>query len=143
MLAQEMNEKGVSLSAGVVHNNLLFDTREYDVEFTDGSVKKYAANFFAENMFAHVDEEGREQLIMQNNVDHKKDNTAIPISEGKTRGYNWNEIPKITMCRWKLIVEWKDGQTSWIDLRDMKESNPIEVVEYAVANRIFKEPVFK
>ena len=28
----------------VMHNNLLFDTREYDVEFTDGSTEKYASN---------------------------------------------------------------------------------------------------
>ena len=29
---------------GVAHNNPLFDTREYDVEFIDGSIENYAAN---------------------------------------------------------------------------------------------------
>ena len=57
---------------GVAHNNLLFDTREYDVEFTYGSIEKYAANIIAENMFAQVDDEGREHLIMKEIVDHKK-----------------------------------------------------------------------
>ena len=28
---------------GVAHNNQLFDTIEYDVEFTDGSIEKYAS----------------------------------------------------------------------------------------------------
>ena len=28
-------------------------------------------------------------------------------------------------------------------LKDLKESSPIEVADYAVANRIFKEPAFK
>ena len=32
---------------GVAHNNPLFDTREYDVEFTDGSIENYAANIIA------------------------------------------------------------------------------------------------
>ena len=45
---------------GVAHNNGLFDTREYDVEFTDGSIEKHAANIIAENMFAQVYYEGRE-----------------------------------------------------------------------------------
>ena len=41
-------------------------------------------------MFAQVDDEGREHLIMKEVVDHKKDNTAIPVSEGKLRSYNGN-----------------------------------------------------
>ena len=81
---------------GVAHNNPLFDTREYDLEFTDGSIENYAANIIAENMFAQVDDEGREHLIMKDIVEHKKDHTAIPISEGKSRSYNGNESPKVT-----------------------------------------------
>ena len=61
-------------------------------------------------MFAQVDDEGREHLITQEVVDHKKDNTAILISEGKTRGYNRNASPKVTTRGWKLLVEWKYGQ---------------------------------
>ena len=41
---------------GVAHNNPLFDTRKYDVEFTDGSVENYAT---ADNMFTQIDDEGR------------------------------------------------------------------------------------
>ena len=94
-------------------------------------------------MCAQVDNEGRENLITKEIVDHKKDHTVMPISEGKSRRYNGNEIPKVTTCGWKLLVECRDGQTSWIDLKDFKESNHIEVAEYAVANRIVKEPAFK
>ena len=38
------------------------------------------------------------------------------------------------MERWKKI---------WIELKDLKDSNPIEVAEYAVENRIVEEPAFK
>jgi hypothetical protein len=43
---------------------------------------------------------------------------------------------------WSLCVEWEDGSTSWVPLLDLKESNPIEVAEYAVARGIDREPAF-
>ena len=44
---------------------------------------------------------------------------------------------------WKLQFEWrKNGLTSWVALKDLKESNPIEVAKYSVANKIAEKPVF-
>ena len=80
---------------------------------------------------------------MKQIVDHKKDHTAIPIPEGKSRSYNGNKSSKVTTRGWKLLVKCRDGQTIWIDLKDLKESNPIEIAEYTVANRIVEEPAFK
>ena len=80
---------------------------------------------------------------MKEIVEHKKDHTAILISEGKSRRYNGIESPKVITRGWKLLVKWRDGKTSWIDLKDLKESNPIKVAEYAVANCIVDEPAFK
>ena len=94
-------------------------------------------------MFAQVDDEVREHLIMKDIVDHKKDHTAIPISEGKSRSYNGNKSPKITTRSWKLLVEWRYEQTICIGLKDLNESNPVEVAEYDVANCIVEEPAFK
>jgi hypothetical protein len=39
-------------------------------------------------------------------------------------------------------VRWKDDTTSWEPLRNLKNSNPIEVAEYAVMNALEKEPAF-
>ena len=89
-------------------------------------------------MLAHVDDEGNQYLPMNKITYHRKDNTAIPISGGITRDHNRNESPKITMCGWDLLVECKDGSTSCMKLNYLKESSPIEVVEYAVANRIIE-----
>jgi hypothetical protein len=36
---------------GIYHKNPLFDTREYTVEFGDGSTAEYTANIIAENLF--------------------------------------------------------------------------------------------
>jgi hypothetical protein len=39
-------------------------------------------------------------------------------------------------------VEWKDGNTLWELLAGLKESNPVEVADYAVAQGIENEPAF-
>jgi hypothetical protein len=119
------------------------DTREYEIEFTDGAVERYTANIIAENMFAQIDEEGNMYAIMDEICDHKKDETAVPISEGTYRTRSGSVRDKVTTRGWSLLVQWKDGSSSWEKLKDIKVSNPIEVAEYAVANRLVEEPAFK
>ena len=53
-----------------------------------------------------------------------------------------NAVHRRTTKGWQLLVQWKDGSTSWTPLKDLKESNPVEVAEYAVANKIADEPAF-
>jgi hypothetical protein len=62
-------------------------------------------------------------------------------------------FPNVSMTRtskltcptrgWKLLCQWKNGSSDWVDLRHLKDSNPIEVAEYAVAKRIQEGPAFK
>ena len=44
---------------------------------------------------------------------------------------------------WKLEVKWKYGTLSWILLKDVKDSNPVELYEYALANNIEEGTEFK
>jgi hypothetical protein len=41
-----------------------------------------------------------------------------------------------------MCVRWKNGDTSWESLKDMKEANPMESAEYAVAHGISTKPAF-
>ncbi len=41
-----------------------------------------------------------------------------------------------------MCVEWKDGSTSWERLADLKESNPVEIADYAVTHGLDSEPAF-
>ena len=44
---------------------------------------------------------------------------------------------------WEFQVQWNDGTSPWVPLKDMKESNLIEVAEYATARSgIQLEPAF-
>jgi hypothetical protein len=126
------------------HANPLFDTREYEIEFTDGKNEKYQVNINAENMFAQVDSEGNQSLILQDITGHKRDNSAIPISDGKVSSANGQSKPKISTKGWFLLVLWRNGPTSWEKLKNfLKASNPVEVAEYVIVNRLVEEPAFK
>ena len=37
---------------------------------------------------------------------------------------------------WDFLCLWKDGSTTWAPLKDLKESKPVDIVEYVVGNRI-------
>jgi Reverse transcriptase (RNA-dependent DNA polymerase) len=128
---------------GRSHANPLFDTREYVVEFTDGSTENYFANVIAENMYAQVDDEGRQYQLLDDIADHRSDGTALRIENGFTVSKNGNRVPKQTTRGWSLLVNWKDGSSDWVKLKDLKDSYPVQIAEYAVANRIAEEPAFK
>jgi hypothetical protein len=87
---------------GRAHVNPLFDTREYEVEFTDGTHERYQANVIAENMYAQVDDEGNEYLLLSEITDHKSDGSAVQIADGMTRSANGQEKPKVTTRGWHL-----------------------------------------
>ena len=41
------------------------------------------------------------------------------------------------------MVEFADGNAQWLPLKEVKESNPVELAEYALSNKIQEEPAFK
>lgn len=127
---------------GRSHSNPMLDSRQYVVEFTDGTTENYFANVIAENIYARIDDEGHQFLLLKEIVDHKKGTDAIPVENGYIMTRSGKKIPKKTTRGWKLLVEWKSGGQDWIDLKELKESYPVEVAEYAVNNRIAGEPAF-
>ena len=47
-----------------------------------------------------------------------------------------------TTIGWKFLVQWNYGSKQWIDLQFLKDSNPVQVAEYAVSCDIDDEPAF-
>jgi hypothetical protein len=127
---------------GKRHANPLLDTRLYEVEFPDCSTEAIAANLIAENMLSQVDDEGRSYSVLSKIVDHRTNGHAISKDDGFVEDRYGKRHPRITTRGWDLQVEWRDGSTTWVPLSELKESNPIEVAEYAVANKINEEPAF-
>jgi hypothetical protein len=74
-------------------------------------------------------------------INHRSDDKAVPMKDKYVPGTN-NRSLRQTTAGWYLQIRWKDGSTSWEPLRNIKESNPIEVAEYAAANQLLNVPAF-
>ena len=46
-------------------------------------------------------------------------------------------------CSWKILVECKYISIDWFPLKNIKQYNPVELTEYAVANGISDETAFR
>jgi hypothetical protein len=119
----------------------MLDTRTYTVEFPDGPELEYAANVIAESMWAQSDLDGNQYLLPESIVDHKKDDKAVAKADGYTTSGKSKQMKRTTKG-WMLCIQWKYQSTSWERLADLKESNPIEVTEYAVSQEIEDKPAF-
>ena len=98
----------------------------------------------AEYLYSQVDDEGNEFLLLDEIIDHCKDDPAITAEEvtvDPTGAKNQHYVQ--TTKGWKLSVTWKDVSTSWEPLKYLKEAKPIQVAEYAMINKLDKEPAFR
>ena len=122
--------------------NPITDTRLYEIEFIDGSTEVMAANVIAENLLSQVDQEGHRQLMLDEITNHRKTASAIPIEDGTYITSHRATRRKITTKGWEIFVQWKDGSSNWVALKDMKNLFPIELADYAVNNGLASEPAF-
>mmetsp|Transcript_6493 Transcript_6493/g.15335 ORF Transcript_6493/g.15335 Transcript_6493/m.15335 type:complete len:195 (+) Transcript_6493:729-1313(+) len=90
-------------------------------------------------LLAQVDEHGHRHRLMEELVDHRSNEKAVKEEDGF---YTLENGMKRTTAGWDFYVTWKDGSSNWIPLKDMKESFPIEVADYAISKGIQKEPAF-
>ena len=127
---------------GRSNSNPILDSRSYKVEFSDGTYGNYATNTLIENLYSQVDDEGRSSTLMSSIIGHRREENAVPLKDGFIILKSGVRKRIITTKGWLLNVEWVDGTSSWIPLSDLKESNPIEVAEYAIAHGISNEPAF-
>ena len=67
----------------------------------------------------------------------------MPISDGMVHSANGKLKPKVTMHGHYHLCTFKDGLMDWVMLKELKESNPIEVAKFAVANHLMEEPTYK
>ena len=78
VLRRAVGPDGIPL--GREHDNPLLDTREYIVEFDDGTQDRYFANTIAENLWSQCDTEGRQFQVISEIVDHRKSAKMMAMS---------------------------------------------------------------
>ena len=65
--ASNSKEKALELNGepiGKAHKNPLLDSRQFEVEYIDGTTEILSANIIAENILAQVDDQGQRQLLL-------------------------------------------------------------------------------
>ncbi len=130
-------------TAGMYEDNPMLNSVIYDIEFPDGQTREYAANTIAENMLTQVDCDGYSKTLMVGIVDFKKDETtAIPKAEKWVVTARGQRRLRMSTAGWKLLIQWRDGSETWVPLKDMKESHPVETAEFARARGIDDEVAF-
>lgn len=72
---QAIGEEGLPI--GTAHTNPIVDTRQYKVEYEDGTTEILAANLLAENILAQVNEHGHKHQMLEEIGGHRKSEEAI------------------------------------------------------------------
>ena len=117
------------------------DTRTYIVKFLDGADAEYAANIIVESMVSKCDPDGNQYLLIEEIVNYKTDKTAQLLENAHTKVKGKHKRSKTTQGWW-ICVKWRDQMTTWERLLLIKESNLVELTEYAIAKGLDHTPAF-
>ena len=134
------NEKGEIV--GTYNENPILNTLTYDVEFPDGEIREYGANIIAENMFSQIDNNGHYSTKLNSIITYKRNDKAVHKNDKYFITKRGRKHLRKTTDGYNLQVQWQDGSRQWTSLAKLKESNPVEVAEFAVSEGIDDEPAF-
>ena len=118
------------------------DSRVYEVEYLDGHKASLAANTIAVNMFAQVDDEGKRSVLLDSIADHRVNGDQLLLDDAFITSKNGDKRRKQTTKGWEILLQWKDGSTTWETMKDVKESYPVQLAEYSHDKRIATQPAF-
>jgi hypothetical protein len=100
------------------------------------------ANLIAEAMYLQCNPDGNQYVLLDSIINHRWIDTATRPSDQKIVRPNRQTYMKSSTIGWQECCQWKDGSTSWENLADLKESHPLETIEYAVTQNIHHKPSF-
>ena len=114
----------------------------YKVEYEDGNKVAMAAKAIASNLFAQVDQDGQIFVLFDEIIDWQTDGSQIKSEDTFIHISNGNKIRRETTKGWEVCIQWKDGSSTWNQVKGVKEEYIVQLAEYAVQNRISKQPSF-
>jgi hypothetical protein len=131
---------------GCYNPNPILNSRIYLAEFPDGHIQELSANSIVEAIYNQVDDDGFDEQFFHDIIGHRY-NTKLLSQEELERIQYLRENPGqgkrfCTLKGWEICISWKDGTTSWHTLSDVKNSFPLLLANYAMANDLVKEPAF-
>jgi hypothetical protein len=130
------------LPIGTANDNPILDTRVYEVEYLDGHRTALAANAIAANMFAQIDDDGNRFVMLDSILDHRTDGSEIKPEDAFIISSNGGKRRKMTTQGWEILLQWKDGSTTWEHMKDVHSEYPVQLADYAQQRDIAKQPAF-
>ena len=127
---------------GTYNDNPILNTMVYDCVFPDGTTKEYSANLIAESIYNGVDYDGYATSSSYNIIAHKCSGDAIRMEDKYFVTKSGTKRMRQTTKGWSMLIEWTDGRRQWMDLKLLKQSNQLQVAEYAAARGLSDEPAF-
>ena len=115
--------------------NLILDSHTFVVEFHIGY------NILAEHLHSQMDDEGNIYKLFHGIIGHHKKTGAVDKANQYGQVGN-KQVKKKTLAGWDIEVEWDDGTSSWFPLKEVTNSNSVELAEYAMHNHLDLEPAF-
>ena len=93
-------------------------------------------------MYFQVYSNGHHTLLIKEITDHGKSSMDVTIYEKFFVSKTGRKSLSKTTKGWDFLCLWKDISTTWAPLKDLKESNHVDIAEYFVGNMISDEAVF-
>ena len=75
-------------------------------------------------------------------ADHRVDGSETQEAEAFITSHNGGRRRKETTKGWEILLQWKDGSSTWEAMKDVKASYPVELAEYAHQKQISDKPAF-
>ena len=114
VIGRSTDDNGILI--GIYDANPLLNSRVYDLMIPDGSVQQYAANVIAENLYSQVDEEGHRYIMLDEIVDHRKNDDAVEKHDASVTSSKGRKSRKYTTKGWEFLITWKDGTQIWVPI---------------------------
>ena len=108
--------------------------------FLDRVINQYADNMIAESVHNEVDKDRRKFQLMDKIIDLQETPDAVDDINDFIVTAKGSKKRRITTKGWNFHFHWEDGSSTWIPLKDIKESYPIQTVEYAVKRGVSHKP---
>ena len=102
VMKEVTDDEGVPI--GKANNNPILDSRMFEVEYLDGTTEVLAANVIAENIVSQVDDNAHRQLLIDEIVDHRKDDSALSWDQATITSNTGVKKMKKTTRGWELFV---------------------------------------
>ena len=127
---------------GVRHDDPRLDSRLYEVIWEDGTSEPLFANTIAENIYDNAQGKDEHSDLFRGIIDHRTTGDLLTGDDAYDFLPNGTKQIKPTTRGWQMLIQWSDGSTDWAEMRDVKDSYPVQLAAYATRHQLHKEPAF-